>query len=116
VLPQGSFMSWVEFPLSLFVEVKAVNGTLTLGTSQYQILGLLDGVNTWPTVPAGPHAPPAVLFITTSNTGISQKPQQVVDQATTWDVAVWQQIVYYDANGGTNPNLSLGNPTNPNPK
>jgi hypothetical protein len=116
VLPQGSFMSWVEFPLSLFVEVKAVNGTLTLGTSQYQILGLLDGVNTWPPVPdAGTHAPPAVFFITTSNTTISQTPQQVVPQATTWGVAVWQQIVYYDANGGTNPNLSLGNPTSPKP-
>jgi hypothetical protein len=114
VLDQSSFMTWVEFPLSLFVEVKAVNGTLTLGTSQYQILGLLD-VATLAQAPAGPHAPPAVFFITTSNTAISMTPLQVVDQATTWGVAVWQQIVYYDANGGTNPNLSLGDPTNPQP-
>jgi hypothetical protein len=74
VLDQSSFMSWVKLPLSEFVEVKAVNGTLTLGTSQWQVYGLLDGVNTWPTVPAGPHAPPAVFFITTSNTAISQTP------------------------------------------
>jgi hypothetical protein len=114
VLDQPAFMTWAKFPQSLFIEVKAVNSTLTLGYSRYQILGLLDGVNTWSQMPdAGTHAPPAVFFITTSNTAISQSPQQVVDQATMWKVAVWQQIVYYDANGGTNPNLSVGNPMAP---
>jgi hypothetical protein len=114
VLDQPAFMTWAQFPQSVFVEVKAVNGTLTLGTSQYQILGLVDGVNTWPPVPdAGTHAPPAVFFITTSNTAISKSPMQVVTTATGWNVAVWQQFVYYDANGGTNPNLSVGDPTNP---
>jgi hypothetical protein len=114
VLDQSSFMSWVKFPQSVLVEVKAVNGTLTLGTSQWQILGLLN-VAQIAQAPAGPHAPPAVFFITTSNTAISTTPLQVVDQATMWKVAVWQQIVYYDANGGTNPNLSVGDPTSPSP-
>jgi hypothetical protein len=107
-------LTWVTFPLSAFVEVKAVNGTLTPGTSQYQILGLLDGVNTWPTVPAGMHAPPAVFFITTANTIVSP---DVVDQGTTWVVGVWQQIVKYNANSAnmTNPDLSLGDPQCLNP-
>ena len=113
VLDQSSFtlgdVTWAKFPQSVFVEVKAVNGTLTLGTSQYQVLGLVDGVNNWPTVPAGTHAPPAVLFITTSNTAISRTPLQVVNQATAWTVAVWQQIVHYDANSVNtkNPDLRL---------
>ena len=72
----------------MFYEVKAVNGTLVLSTSKYQILGLLDVATTFPTVPAGQHAPPLVMFTTTSNTAISQG---VVTQANTWGVAVWQQ-------------------------
>jgi hypothetical protein len=121
VLDQSSFMTWVEFPLSLFVEVKAVNGTLTLGTSQWQILGLLNVAQIAPAPDAGMHAPPAVFFITTSNTTISTTPQQVVDQATAWGVAVWQQNVYYDASqynpsaNQTNPPLSLGDPMRPSP-
>jgi hypothetical protein len=117
VLDQPAFSpaGWVKFPQSEFVEVKAVNGSLTLGTSQWQILGLLNVAQIASPPDAGMHAPPAVFFITTSNTTISTTPQQVKDQATMWNVAVWQQIVYYDANGGTNPNLSVGNPTNPNP-
>jgi len=34
-------------------------------------------------------------------------------QATTWNVGVWQQIVQYDANGGTNPNLRITVPPMP---
>ena len=96
----------MDFPSSLFFEVKAVTNPLTLGTSQYQILGLIDGVNTWPTVPAAPHAPPAVFFTTTSNTTVTQP---VVDKATVWKVAVWQAKVFYDANSANpaNPTLSI---------
>jgi hypothetical protein len=98
--------TWVDFPNSIFFEVKAVTNPLTLGTSQWQILGLLDGVDTWPTVPAMPHAPPAVFFTTTSNTIVTQP---VVDQGSTWKVGVWQAKVFYDANSAnpTNPNLSI---------
>jgi len=99
-------LTWVDSPASIFFEVKAVTNPLTLGTSQWQLLGLLDGVSTWPTVPAGPHAPPAVFFTTTSNTIVTQP---MVDQGTTWKVAVWQAKVFYDANSAnpTNPNLSV---------
>ena len=68
----------------------------------------------FPTVPAGPHAPPAVIFTTTSNTTMSPG---VVTQATAWGVGVWQQTVYYDANSATpnNPDLHLGKPACLNP-
>jgi hypothetical protein len=104
------------FPQSVLYEVKAVTGALTPGTSNWQILGLLDVANTQITKPAGPHPAPAVFFITTGNTTVSSG---VVAQATMpaqgtmpmWSVAVWQQQVLYDANGGSNPNLTLGPPT-----
>jgi hypothetical protein len=35
----------------------------------------------------------------------------VVAYGNMWNVAVWQQQVLYDANGGSNPNLTLGPPT-----
>jgi hypothetical protein len=107
-------LTWDYFPNSLFFEVKAVNGTLVPSTSKWQILGLLNVATTFPTVPSGPHAPPAVIFTTTSNTTVSTDGTTsvpgVVAQATTWGVAVWQEIVYYDANSATpnNPNLHLG--------
>jgi hypothetical protein len=96
-----------QFPKSVLYEVKAVTGALTPGTSNWQILGLLDvaNVNTKATAPVGSH--PAVFFITTGNTTVSTG---VVTDAIMWNVAVWQQKVLYDANGGTNPNLSLDTP------
>jgi hypothetical protein len=107
-------VTWTYFDNSLFYEVKAVTGSLTLGTSQWQILGLLDVAVNFPTVPSGPHAPPAVIFTTTSNTTISQS---VLDQASMWGVAVWQRKVFYDANSATpnNPLLHLGPATCLNP-
>jgi len=107
-------VTWDYFPKSMFYEVKAKNGTLTPGTSQWQILGLLDVATSFPTAPTTAHAPPLVFFTTTSNTTVSTKGTStspgVVAQATTWGVAVWQQIVEYDANSSTpnNPNLRLG--------
>jgi hypothetical protein len=100
-------LTWSYFPNSVIYEVKAVTGNLTPGTSQNQILGLLDVATTFPSVPAGPHAPPAVIFITTSNTTVSPA---VVAQAITWGVAVWQQNVQYNANSATlsDPYLRIG--------
>jgi hypothetical protein len=98
----------------VFFEVKAVNGTLVPSTSKWQILGLLDIATSFPTVPSGPHAPPAVIFTTTWNTAVSTTGTTsvpgVVAQATAWRVAVWQEMVYYDSNSATpnNPDLHLG--------
>jgi hypothetical protein len=99
-------VTWQYFPNSLFYEVKAVTGNITLGTSQNQILGLVDVARLFPTVPAGPHAPPAVVFTTTSNTEISPS---VAAKATSWGVGVWQRKVEYDANSTTpnNPPLRI---------
>jgi hypothetical protein len=89
-----------DFEKSSFFEVKAVTGALTLGTSNWQILGLIDvasqspaGISTQPGV-----ARPVVVFTTTSNTTISPS---VGAEATALGVGVWQQRVMYDAN--TNP-------------
>jgi hypothetical protein len=102
------------FPQSVLYEVKAVTGALTPGTSNWQILGLLDVANNLNTVDAGTRPAPAVFFITTGNTTVSTTGTTaspgVVAQATAWGVAVWQQQVLYDANGGSNPNLTLGQP------
>src|SRR5262249_42686415 len=73
----------------------------------WQILGLLDVATSFPTVPSGSHAPPAVIFTTTSNTIVSQG---VVTKANMLGVAVWQLQVFYDANSATpnNPLLHIG--------
>jgi hypothetical protein len=114
----GGNVTWNAFQRSVFFEVKAVNGTLTPGASKWQILGFLDALTSFPIVPAGPHAPPAIMFTTTSNTAISsQGSPSVVGWANTWGVAVWQQIVYYNANSAntSNPTLSIGDPTSSTP-
>jgi hypothetical protein len=105
-----------QFPQSVRYEVKAVTGALTPGTSNWQILGLLDVANTRNTVDAGTHPAPAVFFITTGNTTVSTSVLTKA-QATGWSVAIWQQKVLYDANMydansvTNNPNLSLGDAT-----
>jgi hypothetical protein len=103
-------VTWDYFPNSLFYEVKAVTGNITPATRQWQILGLLDAAATFPTVPAGQHAPPAVVFTTTSNTIITPS---VATEAIKLGVGVWQQVVSYDANSPTpnNPRLRIENPT-----
>jgi hypothetical protein len=108
-------MKTVYFEQSVFFEVKAVTGALTPGTSNWQILGLLDAARTFPpVVPPPPHPPPAVFFTTTGNTTVSPG---VVTTATGWKVAVWQQQVLYDANSANpnNPNLELGDQVCLNP-
>jgi hypothetical protein len=101
-------MTTVYFPQSVFYEVKAVTGALTLGTSKWQILGLLDvaqiaGANAPPQM----HPPPAVYFTTTGNTVVSSG---VLTKATAWGVGVWQRKVYYDVHSANqnDPDLYLG--------
>jgi hypothetical protein len=53
---------------------------------------------------------PALIFTTTSNTTISPA---VGAKATGWNVGIRQQIVQYDANGGTNPDLRITSPHAP---
>jgi hypothetical protein len=114
-------LNWAYFPNSVFFEVKAVNGTLTPGTSKWQILGLLDVATSFPTVPSTAHAPPAVIFTTTSNTSVSTTGTTsvpgVVAQADAWGVGVWQEMVYYDSTSATpdNPLLHLGDAVCLNP-
>jgi hypothetical protein len=109
----GLSVTWAYFAQSMLYEVKAVKSPLTPGTRQWQILGFLDVANTRPSplpaAPAGPHAPPAVFFITTSNTVVSTS---ALTQAVTWKVGVWQQFVEYDAHSAnpSNPNLRLATP------
>jgi hypothetical protein len=101
-------MTTVYFDKSVFFEVKAVTGALTLGYSKSQIRGLLDVATSYPpAVPTGPHPPPAVFFTTTGNTTVAQ---DVVALGNSSMVAVWQQQVLYDANSANpnNPDLSLG--------
>jgi hypothetical protein len=94
-------MGAVTFPESQFLEVKAVTGNMTLSTSRYQILGLVDvasrssaGTSTVPM-----HPPPQLIFLTTGNTTIGD---DVKAQATALGVALWQAPVFEDLN--TNPN------------
>jgi hypothetical protein len=60
-------------------------------------------------VASGAHAPPLVMFTTTSNTTIAPS---TVKEANQLGVAVWQQMVEYDANSATpnNPNLRIAKP------
>jgi hypothetical protein len=98
-----------QFYNSVFFEVKAVAGSLTLDYSQYQILGLLDVANITTTKPPPSGEHPVVYFITTGNTKV---PQETIDRGLMWGVEVWQQQVFYDANDATptNPLLRLDMP------
>jgi hypothetical protein len=95
------------YPASLFYEVKAVTGALTLSTSQNQILGFIDVLATSAaavsTMPSRP--PPELVFTTTANTAIGPS---MVTYANGRGVAIWQQKVYYDANSSKqNPDLYI---------
>jgi hypothetical protein len=106
--------AWPAFPESLLFEVKAVTGVIAQSTSLWQILGLIDvasrspaGVSNQPTPPATAcvstghpnQPPPAIVFTTTGNTNLDLT---MLQKATRLCVAIWQQIVMYDAN--TDPN------------
>jgi hypothetical protein len=102
------------WPWSQFFEVKAVTGALTLSTSQWQILGLIDVAAKSPvTTATNTYAPPPeLMFTTTANTTIAQS---VIDYASSRGVAIWQRMVFSDFTPPNNPDLYLGdaNPLNP---
>jgi hypothetical protein len=98
---------WSSLPQGMFFEVKAVTGALTQKTSNWQILGLVDVASFYPAKMFNQkqQPPPALVFTTTGNTNIGLDVLQV---ATSVGVAVWQQIVMYDANTNpNNPDLSI---------
>jgi hypothetical protein len=105
VLPEfvGNLNDWFpaqgwSFTNSMYFEVKAVTGVITLSARQWQALGLIDVASQSP-ADAGAHPPHALVFTTTGNTNLGL---DVLQRATTLGVAIWQQIVMYDAN--TDPN------------
>jgi hypothetical protein len=105
VIPEyvGNLNDWFpaqgwSFTQSMLFEVKAVTGVLSLSTSRWQILGLID-VASGSLADAGTHPPPALVFTTTGNTNLGL---DMLKEATMLGVAIWQQIVMEDTN--TNPN------------
>jgi RHS repeat-associated protein len=96
----------VTQPDSVFVEVKAVNGAITLSHSSHQITGLIDVAANSPAGRAGgPDQPtPAIIFITTGDTTISPT---VLAEATRRGVAVWQTVAF-ELPGSTTAKPSLG--------
>ncbi|HLK99676.1 MAG TPA: hypothetical protein VK539_03790 [Myxococcaceae bacterium] len=98
----------ITYPESLYFEVKAVKGTVTLSHSRHQVRGLID-------VAAGSPAAfatstralrPILTFITTGNTRIGA---DVIAEATKRGVALWQAVVMEDlGTSPMNPVLSIG--------
>jgi hypothetical protein len=103
-------------PDSELWEVKAVTGTLTLASSRWQILGLIDVASRSPAGMStkGKHPPPTVVFTITGNTLLSDN---VLTEATLSDVAIWVQVVFEDATtpDDPDPDLYIGQlePANP---
>lgn len=99
------------FPDSLFCEVKAVRGVMTLSHSRHQLRGLIDVAARSPVALASSPHKPIVAFITTGDTAIGT---DVVAEATRRGVAIWRAFVLEDL-AATNPSLSIGpfTPLNP---
>jgi hypothetical protein len=95
---------------SLFVEVKAVKGTITLNHSNWQILGLIDvAANSPASGSRGPGRPfPTIVFVTTSDTEIGR---DVLTEATARGVSIWQQTAYT-----IRDTIQLSAPVNLNPE
>ncbi|WP_222984566.1 RHS repeat-associated core domain-containing protein [Flagellimonas meishanensis] len=83
-------------PNSFFHEVKAVSGTISLksGSSDYQVLGLIDAAAN--STPGGKQGRAIVNFYTTANTIIDPS---VVAYATRLNVTVRQSIAFQMSNG-----------------
>jgi len=73
-----------------YAEVKAVAGTLYLGSSGGQIFGMVWNLGFTPAGRSG-KTPAVLLLLTTSNTSVSSL---VTGLATTMNVAVWQSKAY----------------------
>jgi hypothetical protein len=109
------WVKWVlvstPFPDSLFCEVKAVRGVLTLSHSRHQLRGLIDVASRSPAAKASSPHRPIVAFITTGDTVIGA---DVTAEATRQGVAIWQALVLEDS-ATMNPVLSISSfvPLNP---
>lgn len=104
----GIWPTVTTYANSSFFEVKAVSGTLTLSSSRHQIRGLIDVASRSLAGQAvGPHHPvPIVTFITTGDTVIGA---DVLADATSRGVAIWQATVFeIDNIGSSNPTLEVG--------
>jgi len=105
----------VPAPDSVFIEVKAVKGSLAPSHSAYQVSGLIDVAANSPAARmTGIERPiPAVVFVTTGDTIISP---MVMEEATRRRVAIWQTVAF-ELPGSTDirPHLGLGQvvPRNP---
>jgi hypothetical protein len=98
----------VSAPDSVFVEVKAVKGNITLSHNYHQIAGLIDLAANSPAGRIGaPEQPaPAVVFITTGDTVISPI---TVEEASRLGVALWQTVAFELSRSTTvNPRFGLG--------
>jgi hypothetical protein len=89
----------VPYPQSAFLEVKAVNGTISLSYENHQLRGLIDAVRTSQTAFGMSHNAGVVNYITTSNTLMSF---DVRSHATARRVALCYAIVWEVV--GNNPN------------
>lgn len=109
VIPDATLPGYDEakrlFPLTGYVEVKAVNGVLTLGSSRWQITGLIDITSEVPSQTSYP-PPSQLVFVTTANTGIGT---DVKNQATASKIALYQIFAYTD---GSKICLINSNPLN----
>jgi hypothetical protein len=99
------------FPDSLFCEVKAVRGVMTLSHSRHQLRGLIDVAARSPVAMASSPHRPIVAFVTTGDTTIGT---DVIAEATRQGVAIWRACVLEDLTA-TNPSLSIGSFTPLNP-
>lgn len=93
---------------SVFVEVKAVKGGLTLSHSAYQITGLIDVAANSPAARmiGGERPIPALVFVTTGDTIISP---MVIEEARRRRVAIWHTVAFELVGSTTaRPRLGLG--------
>jgi len=101
VIPEAVLpIAWVgwslaptTFPDSLFCEVKAVRGSITLSHSRHQLRGLVDVASRAPVAQANSPHRPIVAFVTTGDTVIGA---DVLAEATQQGVAIWQAVVMED--------------------
>jgi hypothetical protein len=113
-------LAWAGFPAmtvaprevhargSVFVEVKAIRGALTMSHSVHQISGLIDvAANSIAARMMDLDRPtPAVIFITTQDTSISPS---LLTEATGRGVAIWQAVVFELRGSTTNqPRFGVG--------
>jgi len=92
---------------SVFIDVKAWNGRVSLSREDYQALGFIDALANSPAARQG--VPPMLIYVTTSNTIIGRS---VLREATRRGVLLYQAYVFEDpaATAAGQPNLNIGMP------